>query len=464
MTVRSNDLFHARLIRRLVLCLLLCATIIGLNFTATPTLAQTPDATTKVDRAVLRTGPSRRYEAIRELPIGTELTVTGRNNDANWLYVTLADSAQGWLALQLLSIRRNFSIINLPVVQPGAPASAGTDPNAQPTQPAADNSSNPSAPPAADVPAPIAGSGVAGGFEIGGQVQGLGASTVAAMQRAGMKWVKFQAFAGDGAAVGGVNAAHGNGLKVLFSVIGDKKSVTNADFQTFYAEYVAGLAAAGADAIEVWNEENIDREWPQGQINPASYVSLLAKSYNAIKAANPNTIVIMGAPAPTGAEGAFGLDRVWNDDRYYQGLGAAGAGRYADCIGIHYNEGIVGPNQTSGDPRGDYPTRYFTTMLNRALRPFPGKKGCYTELGYLSPEGYPPLPGSFAWAANTTVEQQAAWLAGAASRAAQSGRVRLMIVFNVDFTFYGEDPQGGFAMIRPGGACPACDTLGAVMR
>ena len=37
-----------------------------------------------------------------------------------------------------------------------------------------------------------------------------------------------------------------------------------------------------------------------------------------------------------------------------------------------------------------------------------------------------------------------------------------MIVFNVDFTVYGDDPQAGFAIIRPGGACPACDSLHAV--
>jgi hypothetical protein len=235
-------------------------------------------------------------------------------------------------------------------------------------------------------------------------------------------------------------------------------------YQDGYAAYVASLARSGADAIEVWNEMNIDREWPTGQINPANYIPLLTKSYNAIKAANANTIVISGAPAPTGAEGAFGLDRVWNDDRYYNGMAAAGVGRVADCIGVHYNEGIVSPLQASGDPRGDnYPTRYFSTMLARALNPFPGKMACFTELGYLSPEGYGPLPSGFAWAQNVTVANQALWLGQAARRAAASGRVRLLIVFNVDFTAYGADPQAGFAIIRPGGGCPACGQLSAAL-
>ena len=39
-----------------------------------------------------------------------------------------------------------------------------------------------------------------------------------------------------------------------------------------------------------------------------------------------------------------------------------------------------------------------------------------------------------------------------------------MIVWNVDFTRWDTDPMGGYAMLRPDGSCPACDTLGAVMR
>src|SRR5207253_6635129 len=141
-------------------------------------------------------------------------------------------------------------------------------------------------------------------------------------------------------------------------------AVVDAGYQGNYAAYVGGLAAQGADAIEIWNEMNIDREWKTGAINPATYVSLLSKAYSAIKGANGGTLVITGALAPTGAENAFGLDRVWNDDRYYAGMANANAGQYADCIGVHYNEGIVSPTQVGGDPRDSYPTRYFSTMLN----------------------------------------------------------------------------------------------------
>ena len=171
--------------------------------------------------------------------------------------------------------------------------------------------------------------------------------------------------------------------------------------------------------------------------------------------------------SPTGAEGAFGLDRVWNDDRYYLGMANAGAAQYADCIGIHYNEGIIPPSQTTGDPRGDYPTYYFSSMMQRALGPFSSSNLplCFTELGYLSGEGFnQAIPAGFAWANSTTVANQAQWLASAVQIAASTGKVKMLVVFNVDFTqFVDNDPQGGYAIIRPDGSCPACQSLAALM-
>ena len=73
------------------------------------------------------------------------------------------------------------------------------------------------------------------------------------------------------------------------------------------------------------------------------------------------------------------------------------------------------------------------------------------------------MPERFAWAAETSVAEHAAWLAEAVSVAANTGKVRMIIVFNVDFTHYGDDPQAGYAMIRQNGGCPACETLAQVM-
>ena len=303
-----------------------------------------------------------------------------------------------------------------------------------------------------------------GSFELGGQVNTFSAPDK--MKQAGMVWVKHQIRWSPGAvaSVGDINDAHAKGFKVLFSVVGHPEDISGGRNFDNFANYVGELARLGADAIEVWNEMNLDREWPAGQINPTTYVDLLRRSYNAIKAKNANTLVISGAPSPTGAEGAFGLDRVWNDDRYIKGMAAAGAASYADCIGVHYNEGIISPKQTTGDPRDNYFTRYYQGMVSTYYNAFGGQRRlCFTELGYLSPEGYGPLPSLFGWAGDTSIAEHAQWLGEAASLAKSSGLVRLLIVFNVDFTVYGDDPQAGYAIIRADGACPACATLGAVV-
>ena len=280
-----------------------------------------------------------------------------------------------------------------------------------------------------------------------------------------MNWLKIQSHGGDES--GAINMAHSNGFKVLLSVIGDQGSVMNPAYQDEYARDVAKMAAAGADAIEIWNEPNIDREWPNGQVNGANYTQLLAKAYNAIKGANAGTMVISAAPAPTGFFAGGCQAGGCNDDVFLRQMAAAGAANYMDCIGAHHNAGTTSPSVSSGRPEGNHYSWYFLPTLNLYYGAFGGaRKVCFTELGYLTPEGYPSLQSvapAFAWAANTTVAQQAAWLAQAASISANSGKVRMMIVFNVDFTYYSSDPQAGYAIIRPGGSCPACDALGAVV-
>jgi hypothetical protein len=324
---------------------------------------------------------------------------------------------------------------------------------------------------AADLPAPVAGSAAVGDFELGGHVLELNGTTIATAQSAGMTWVKLQSRHVQGAdpstVANLISAARTAGFRILLGIPIDVQAA-GANFDAYiqnYAAYVGGVAALGPDAIEVGNEPNIDREWPANLISGENYTRLLAAAFNSIKSANSSVLVISGGPAPTGFFGAAGCGAGGcNDDVFMQQMAAAGAAQYMDCVGLHYNEGILPPSATSGDSRGSYPTYFFSTMLSRGYAPFGGKPVCFTELGYLSPQGFnEPLPGAFAWAANTTVAQQAEWLAAAAAASAQSGRVRMMIVWNVDFPFWGADPAGGYAIRRPDGSCPACSALASVM-
>jgi hypothetical protein len=294
------------------------------------------------------------------------------------------------------------------------------------------------------------------------------------MQTAGMTWVKWQIpfVVGDtnliNVARDRVNWSHEAGFNVLLSITGEKDALAemgDAAYFPLYAEFLGQIAALGVDAIEVWNEMNIDREWPAGRISARSYVEMLRQAHDAIKAVDEQVMVISGAPAPTGFFG--GCSNAGCDDGdYYWNMANNGAANYADCIGVHYNEGILPPTTTSGDPRDNYPTRYFSRMLDRAAAPFRGSGVplCYTEIGYLSSEGYGPLPAGFEWGASTSVQEQADWLRDAVQLASTTPNteVALMIVFNVDFDVYDRDPQAGFAIMRPDGTCPACISIGSL--
>ncbi len=306
------------------------------------------------------------------------------------------------------------------------------------------------------------------GFELGGQVFSF--AHPSQMSGAGMTWAKSQVRWRRGQDVSGaqsaIDAAHARGFKVLLSIVGyaDELASNPTQYYQDFANYLGQVAALGPEGIEVWNEMNIDHEWPSGHISGTQYAQMLAAAYQSIKNANSNVLVISGAPAPTGYFGGCSTAGC-DDDRYIGQMAAAGAAQFMDCVGIHYNEGIVSPYATSGDPRGNsgHYTRYYQTMVNLYASTFPGKPLCFTELGYLSQEGYGGLPAAFAWASNVSVSDQAEWLQGAVTLARQSGRVRLLIVWNVDSTTFGNDPQAGYAIIRPDNTCPACNTLAVAM-
>ncbi|HIP70847.1 MAG TPA: hypothetical protein EYH05_05565 [Anaerolineae bacterium] len=416
------------------------------------------DAVVRVD-ANVRVGPGVIYGLVTGgILSGTEVPVLGRDASSTWLYILMPDGkTKGWIFGELLDLNPNLDVSALEEIEVTAealPPSSGGGGGSDDGGSSGGGGSNP--PPPVNAP-PVTNAS----FELGGQTHTFANPQV--MSAAGMNWVKFQQKWGPGAnpgdLAGRINNAHGAGFKVLLSIPGSPypDNISYAE----YVQYLGGVAALGPDAIEVWNEQNIDFEWPAGQIDPASYVNnMLAPAYNAIKSANPNVMVISGAPAPTGFDNGT---NAWSDSRYIAGMAAAGAAGYMDCVGVHYNAGATSPSQTTGHPAGsDHYSWYFWPMLNLYANTF-GKPVCFTELGYLSGEDYGGVPSRFAWAANTTIAQQAAWLAEAASLSASSGKVRLMIIFNVDFTQWGDDPQAGYAIIRKNGSCPACATLGQVM-
>jgi hypothetical protein len=247
---------------------------------------------------------------------------------------------------------------------------------------------------------------------------------------------------------------------------------TSIDFDGYVA-FLGSVAALAdpPDAIEVWNEMNIDFEWPAGSISPQQYLDRMLKpGYAAIKNANSNIMVISGAPAPTGFFGGGCAANGCDDQPYMQELARLGAGQYMDCIGVHHNAGATSPSATTGHPadsgNGHY-SWYYQPTIDVYYNAFGRSKPiCITELGYVSGEDFGgSLPPNFSWANGTSLQEHASWLAEAVTRARNSGYVRMFIIFNVDFTYYDPagDPQAAYALIRPNGSCPACATVKAAM-
>ncbi|GJM42768.1 MAG: hypothetical protein DHS20C20_30500 [Ardenticatenaceae bacterium] len=309
------------------------------------------------------------------------------------------------------------------------------------------------------------------GFALGAQTLNL--HNRSHLEEAGMTWVKYQYKWPSGDTLENlseiIDSAHAEGFKILITVTGDMPypAANSIDYMAYIA-FIQEVAELGPDGIEVWNEMNIDFEWPAGQISPSAYVNnMLAPAYTAVKAIAPNILVVSGALAPTGFDNNT---NAWSDARYLVGMENAGAANYLDCVGVHYNAGATSPSATSGhpaDPGDRHYSWYFMPTLTLYRNAFSGSRElCLTEFGYLTAEGFDGIPAGFSWAANTTLAQQAAWLAEATEIAKESGYVQLAIVFNLDFIKYevDSDPQAGYAMVRLDGRCPACTQLGNVMK
>jgi hypothetical protein len=212
------------------------------------------------------------------------------------------------------------------------------------------------------------------------------------------------------------------------------------------------------DAIEVWNEQNLDREWQTANgISPEDYVRFLQAAHDAIKAADPNIIVISGALSPTGTG-----DWVrWADDfEYLDRALAAGMLNYADCVGAHHNGYNVGPDvafDQAGSTaeagtavfRGPFDNPHHSWSFKTTLDTYaqkiqavdPNMKLCVTEFGWASSEGYDAPPEGFEFARDNTLEKQAQYIVQAFQQMHDSGNVWLAFLFNYDFGNKSSGPQ-----------------------
>jgi polysaccharide biosynthesis protein PslG len=169
-----------------------------------------------------------------------------------------------------------------------------------------------------------------------------------------------------------VHGAFQRDLKILLSVVKAPDWARSStaedgppdDYNTYY-DFLRFLLSRyqnySLNAIEVWNEPNLRREWNNGQsLSGAAYVELLAGAYQAIKETNGSVMVISAGLAPTGVNG----DEARSDRLYFREMYEAGLANYADAIGIH-PYGWANPPWTrccTGSPalsHNDDPSFYF---------------------------------------------------------------------------------------------------------
>jgi aryl-phospho-beta-D-glucosidase BglC (GH1 family) len=316
-------------------------------------------------------------------------------------------------------------------------------------------------------------------FGYGIQVQGsVGdpAVTISAVKKLGMNWIKqqvrwehiepesgqFQWWLIDGI----INEAHNAGIYVMLSVVtapewtrGNSGGGTHGppdnynEFGRFLGDIIDRYKGK-VQAIEVWNEQNLVREWqsPNG-VSATDYVQLLQVARQVIKQKDPNIIVISGALSPTGVDDGV---NVIDDFRFFDMLLDAGMLDHVDCVGAHHN-GINMPpdkdwdegyNDPTAEFRGPFDNAHHSWSFKSTLQGYYEKilqrgrqtKLCVTEFGWATSEGFDGTPQDFEFANDNTLQEQADWIVQAFQLQRQWGTTWIAYLWNLNYANTSQDP------------------------
>lgn len=255
-----------------------------------------------------------------------------------------------------------------------------------------------------------------------------------------------------------VDAMDASGVNILLSVTSapgwardsDQEKGPPTDY-TAFANFVGELAQrykGRVDAYEIWNEQNLRREWNTASgISAEAYVELLKLAYTAIKLSDPEAIVVTGGLAPTGFND--GVNAI--DDRVYlRMMYEAGVADWSDAIGAHPNGWANPPDSTccrNNRPAvpgwDDHPSFFFKQTLSdyREIMVQNGDSGTYiwpTEFGWGSNDGLNVEPGAdfsadYTFVSYTSLDEQASYVTRAFQLGREWGYVGPMFLWNLNF-------------------------------
>ena len=277
-----------------------------------------------------------------------------------------------------------------------------------------------------------------------------------------------------------IDAAHERGLRVMLSIPtapqwthpnlqpsnppgeNDPEAIKGPpDDPQAYANFVGQVIdryKGKIQAIEVWNEQNLVREWrtnPQ-TLDAKRYVDLLRATYQVVKAKDPSIMVISGAMSPTGVDNGV---EVTDDVRYLQQMIDNGLLDTVDCVGAHHNGYNIGPNVSAAEApslpkaataqfkgpfdasNGPHRSWFFKDTLQAYDQLLDGRKPiCVTEFGWATSEDYGEFPPGFGFAQDNTVEEQGNNIVEAYKLMKEWGFVKLAFLWNLDYGNKGKGP------------------------
>jgi len=284
-----------------------------------------------------------------------------------------------------------------------------------------------------------------------------------------------------------VDIAHQTDLNVLLSVVKapdwsrggrteeDGPPVNYNDYGDFVAA-VAQRYCGKVQAYEIWNEQNLRREWNTGRdLSAQEYVELLRVAHDRIKAVCPSAIVVSGGPTPVGYTSATAVD----DLQYLREMYQAGLSSYCDAVGVHpsgFNNPpdwrYPPPYSEAGDSTGFRNDRqfYFLNTIegyHDIMAEFGDgdRKLWATEFGWASVENLTDSPAEgYEYAADNTEIEQAGSLVTALQVARSKGYMGVMFIWNLNFAPArgADDERAAFGILgEDWGQRPAYQTLAA---
>ena len=284
--------------------------------------------------------------------------------------------------------------------------------------------------------------------------------TVAATKDVGFGWLALQVAWADveraqgsidwGYLDGIIGSASTSGLKFMLIVTkapawarpaGAPPSDGPPEDMNAYASFVGQLAArycGKVGAIQVWQDPNLTFNWGGQPPDAAQYMAMLKLAYQAIKGNCPGTIVISGAPMPTGGGLPVAVDDVtYLDQMFRNGLSSA-----CDAVGarlLGYNnppDARLGYSDPAEPDYKGFRSFFFRDTLEAYRQVMTangdGKKPIWvTEFGW--PTGVTAEP-YYDYTADNTPEEQTAYTVRAYEIGRESGYIGAMFLWNLNWS------------------------------